>query len=190
MQRGERQSLVATRSFGGLFLWRRWKAAQRLRGPSQQEVGTISRAFVTFFTEGALHRRCGLGEAGYSVLLVLPLLALLLSEQVQAMKLLSKDISKLGGTVALIPEDAEDLWTVYNLLVRDVTHVMKMKLDVHRLLPLSSWISPRSFAFCCSFLDKLRAYACQKDKIRTCDHDKRPRFSIYLVPHYIFACLL
>jgi len=36
--------------------------------------------------------------------------------RVGAMKLLSKEISKLGGRVSLIPEDAEDLWTCYNLL--------------------------------------------------------------------------
>ena len=35
-----------------------------------------------------------------------------------AMKLLSKDISKEGGRVKLVPEDAEDLWTVYNLVAK------------------------------------------------------------------------
>ena len=34
------------------------------------------------------------------------------------MKLLSKDISKEGGRVKLVPEDAEDLWTVYNLVAK------------------------------------------------------------------------
>jgi hypothetical protein len=33
------------------------------------------------------------------------------------MKLLQKEISKEGGRVSLIAEDAEDMWTVYNLLV-------------------------------------------------------------------------
>jgi len=33
-----------------------------------------------------------------------------------AMKLITKEISKDGGRVALVPEDAEDLWTVYNLI--------------------------------------------------------------------------
>eukprot|EP00802_Teleaulax_amphioxeia_P014112 Tamp_14172.p1 GENE.Tamp_14172~~Tamp_14172.p1 ORF type:complete len:459 (-),score=127.42 Tamp_14172:276-1487(-) len=32
------------------------------------------------------------------------------------MKLLSREISKEGGRVKLIPEDAQDLWTVYNLV--------------------------------------------------------------------------
>mmetsp|Transcript_69805 Transcript_69805/g.113320 ORF Transcript_69805/g.113320 Transcript_69805/m.113320 type:complete len:403 (+) Transcript_69805:119-1327(+) len=32
------------------------------------------------------------------------------------MKLITKDISKEGGRVKLVPEDAEDLWTVYNLI--------------------------------------------------------------------------
>ena len=32
------------------------------------------------------------------------------------MKLISKQISKDGGRVALIAEDSEDLWTVYNLI--------------------------------------------------------------------------
>jgi hypothetical protein len=33
------------------------------------------------------------------------------------MKLIQKEISKEGGRVSLVPEDAEDLWTVYNLIV-------------------------------------------------------------------------
>jgi hypothetical protein len=33
------------------------------------------------------------------------------------MKLIHKEISKEGGRVSLIAEDAEDMWTVYNLLV-------------------------------------------------------------------------
>ena len=31
-------------------------------------------------------------------------------------QLLSREISKEGGRVKLIPEDAQDLWTVYNLV--------------------------------------------------------------------------
>ncbi len=52
---------------------------------------------------------CGLVSLLY-LLLVIP-------THVNTMKLLNKEISKEGGRVSLIPEDAEDMWTVYNLLV-------------------------------------------------------------------------
>ncbi|TID29330.1 hypothetical protein CANINC_002013 [Pichia inconspicua] len=41
------------------------------------------------------------------------------------MKLISKIIDKKGGTVAVVPEDADDLWTLYNLITKNDAITLK-----------------------------------------------------------------
>ena len=48
--------------------------------------------------------------------MLLLLLLLLAPAGAGAMRLITKEISKEGGRVKLVPQDAEDLWTVYNLV--------------------------------------------------------------------------
>lgn len=64
-----------------------------------------------------IHCRPGLGRLSQAGLFAFVLVHLFLGRGAEAMKLIHKEISKEGGRVSLVPEDAEDLWTVYNLIV-------------------------------------------------------------------------
>lgn len=54
------------------------------------------------------------------------------------MKLIHKEISKEGGRVSLVPEDAEDLWTVYNLIV-SATSTVRAHSCWRGILGLAGW---------------------------------------------------